>query len=182
MFAITIKHLAKNEDFRGIDNQPYIYVFSYYMSDITYNMLLNTLYTLPRKIMDENHLTFMPVNLVFIKKDKIKDIVSNIYGFELHKDAVSVFTAIHGVIGDIPNTENEFVAYEDMNPEEKKVYDFFKSFDNVTEEITKFFERYSSNEDITWMLNSLFSARIIKEDERLNKLVQFEEIIDDEEE
>lgn len=176
MFAITIKRLGENEDFRGIDNQPYIYVFSYYMSDITCNMLLNTLYTLPNKIMEENSLSFMPVNLLFIKKDKIKDIVSSVYGFDLRDDAISAFTSVHGVIGNVENTENVFLEYNDMSDREKKVYDFFRSFDNVTEEIIKFFERYSSEDDITWMLNSLFSAKIIKDDERLRKLVQLEEV------
>ena len=51
MTAITIKSFGENEDFRGIYHMPNIFVFSYYMTEITYNLVLSILYDIPNTIL-----------------------------------------------------------------------------------------------------------------------------------
>lgn len=166
MVAITIKHLSDSEDYRGINNQPYMYVFSYYNTEISINMVLNTIYDIPQHIREENNLPFIPINVLFLEKDKIKDTISRVLDSSLTQDNTSSFLAMHMIIGNsYQNDNNQSQSYEEMSDDEKKVYNFFKKFDDITENLIDYFKKYSSSENIGWMINSLISVSISKDTE-----------------
>ena len=174
MAAITIKALGKNEDFRGINNQPFIYIFSYYNTELSNSIVANIIYTLPNHILQENNLKFMPINLVFISKDKIKDFITAVYKAEVQPDQVDTFSVVHMLVGDI-SEQNEEITIDNMTTDEKTVYEFFKKFDNVYEGLIEFFTTYTDR-DISWMISCLFSAQLIAQDQRLMNLVTMEVI------
>ena len=166
MTAITIKHLSDSEDYRGINNQPYMYVFSYYNTEISINMVLNTIYDIPHHIREENNLPFIPINVLFLKKDKIKDTISRVLDSSLTQDNTSSFLAMHIIISDSYQDNNNISqSYEEMSDDEKIVYNFFKKFDDITENLIDYFKNYSSSEHIGWMINSLISVSISKDTE-----------------
>lgn len=168
MIAITIKQVSKNEDFRGIYNQPYIYVFSYYKTTLMINILISILYNIPKHIINENHIDYIPINILFIKKDKAKNYIANYY--ESKFDESEMFSLIHCIVGDTVE-ENITQSYEEMSNSDKQVYDFFKNFDNITESIINYFEKYSSSDYVTWMIDGLISYEQVINNDKLCKVI-----------
>ena len=172
MTAITIKSFGENEDFRGIYHMPNIFVFSYYMTEITYNLVLSILYDIPNTILKENNLKFMPINFLFLKNDKMKHLVADYWQAKLKPDQIEHFSTIHVVIGNCDD-KNDEVKYDEMNDDEKYVCDFFKKFDDVTNQIIDYFENYGDEiGDIEWMITSVISASIILKNPKLQKFVE----------
>lgn len=178
MAAITIKHLTEIDDFRGINNQPYMYIFSYYNTDLSLNILMATMYDIPDYIMKENNLTFTPINIIFLKKDSKVKLLANLYNADFLDDCVSSFCALHMIVGNETGQNSDSLSYDDMSDEEKKVYNFYKQFDDVTNTLISYFNEYSFREDISWMLNCLFSPELIQEVDELAKLIDFSEYPD----
>ena len=162
MTAITIKHLSATEDFRGINNQPYMYVFSYYNTELALNILIASLYDIPSFIIKENNLTFTPINILFLEKDNKKDIVASCYNSEPVPDVVDMFVAFHVIIGHDTQENSKTQTYDEMNENEKEVYNFYKKFDNVTDKLVDYFKEYTHKENTSWMMHCLFSVDIIK--------------------
>ena len=169
MLAITIKHVSKYEDFRGICSQPYIYVFSYYKTELMVNTLINILYNIPKYIIKENNLKFIPLNILFIKNDSIKNSIVDYYNTKFDDETYNLFSIIRCLIGDTTDI-NISQDYENMSKDEKQIYNFFKNFDNITDSVINYFEKYSSTEHITWMIDSIFSYEYILYNDKLRKI------------
>lgn len=176
MVATTIKHLSSFEDFRGINNQPYMYVFPYYNTEISISMMTNIVYDIPDFIRRENNLDFIPINVLFLKKEKMKDIMSAVMGASLTQDSVPSFNCMHAIIGKVENNENAVVDYEDMTDEERKVADFFRKFDDVTDQVVSYIAKYSDSKNIAWMLSSIISTSLIKQHKGAFELISAEGI------
>lgn len=170
MTAITIKHLSSIEDFRGINNQPYMYIFSYYNTELSLNILLASIHDIPHYIMEENNLPFTPINLLFPDKDNKKNVISLVYKYDAVSDATDMFNAFHVIVGMTDRQDNNTQSYEDMTDKEKKVYNFYKKFDSITDSLINYFKN-NSKENVSWMMHCLFSTDIIKQIDGLASLL-----------
>lgn len=173
MFAMTIKQLGKDQDYRGIYNQPMMYLFPYYQTDISEQIVLDLIYDIPKLICDENNLSFMPLNIVMLKEEKLQNLLSFVYKTSPMDDCVDGFIIFHVLVGENDSYDNIYVDYEDMNDAEKKTCDFFSKFNDVTDRMIKYFEKYEDRESVSWMINSILSPDAIKAS-KLNKYVKFE--------
>lgn len=176
MVAITIKHMSSDEDFRGINNQPNMYIFSYYNTDVYLNTLMTAIYEIPMYIVNENNITFAPVNILFLDKDKKKDFLASCWQAKLYKDSVVGFSVIHVLAGKNHTMDADYLnsitqSYEEMSDEEKTVYDFFKKFDDVSNMLVNYFETYPYRKDISWMSTSIFSVEFIKKIDKLANMI-----------
>ena len=173
MFAMTIKQLGEEQDYRGIYNQPMMYLFPYYQTEISEQIVLDLIYDIPKLICDENKLSFMPLNIVMLKEEKMQNLLSFIYKASPKEDCVEGFIIFHVLVGENDSYDNVHVDYEDMNDAEKKTCDFFSKFNDVTDRMIKYFEKYEDRESVSWMINSILSPDAIKAS-KLNKYVKFE--------
>ena len=136
------------------------------------NLVLSILYDIPNTILKENNLKFMPINFLFLKNDKMKHLVADYWQAKLKPDQIEHFSTIHVVIGNCDD-KNDEVKYDEMNDDEKYVCDFFKKFDDVTNQIIDYFENYGDEiGDIEWMITSVISASIIIKNPKLQKFVE----------
>ena len=175
MFALTIKQLSKDEDYRGITNQPVIYVFTYYQTDVSKSIMMNTLYDIPELISTENDIEFMPIHIIMLEKDNLKKLLSSYYNTSIGQDVVEGFIVCK-VIYTKENKidENIYQDYDEMTDKEKKTYDFFVKFSNITNNMIQYFEKYEDRQSIGWMINSIISPYISK-DSKLNKYLIYKE-------
>ena len=170
MFAITVKQL--DSDYRGIINQPMLYVFPYYQTKLSEQIVLNTIYDLPKIICDENGLKFVPINLVMLEKEPMKNCLSYMYNTEACEDTVVGFIVFHIIVGENEDYENIHKEYNELNDAERKTYDFFNKFSDVTDKMLEYFEKYEDRESVAWMINSILSPEAIKAS-KLSKYVNF---------
>jgi len=167
LLAITIKHFGENEDFRGIDYIPQLYVFPYYASDKTISIIRNMVISLPSLLIAECDLTFLPFSIIMLECDKVFPRVASIFG-NVQDDDICDFKKMNYVIGEIGDFDNKHLEINEMNEEEKKVYEFLHKFDNVTNEMIKYFKKYSDRESISWMIQTVLSYEFIKDTELEN--------------
>ena len=160
MIAITIKQMATNCDFRGIQNHPYLFVFPYYMTDLTYNITSNVIYHIGHNILEENHLDFIPINISMLKTDHMLKPLAMIHGNNLRDSVVSTFSDFSFLAGHIESKTNEFVKYEDMTESEKKTYDFMNKFDDILDKMIEYFSKYADS-GIGWMISNILPAERI---------------------
>lgn len=128
MIAMTIKQLGENQDYRGIYNQPMMYLFPYYQTEISEQIVLDLIYDIPKLICDENNLSFMPLNIVMLENEKMKNVLSYMYKTSPKEDNVEGFIVFHVLVGENESYDNVHIEYEDMNESEKKTHDFFNKF------------------------------------------------------
>ncbi len=172
MFAVTIKHLSEDEDFRGIVNMPCIYIFPYYQTDMSYNIVKNTIYDLPKLICQENKLNFIPINILFLKVDKMSELISLKFQTQIHDDCVNGFCVMHAIIGETGDYSNIHKEIDELTESERKTYDFLEKFSTVNDDMLRYFEKYADRESISWMINSILSPSLIQKSE-LGKYVKF---------
>ena len=173
MIAMTIKQLGENQDYRGIYNQPMMYLFPYYQTEISEQIVLDLIYDIPKLICDENNLSFMPLNIVMHEDEKMKNVLSYMYKTSPKEDNVEGFIVFHVLVGENESYDNVHIEYEDMNESEKKTYDFFNKFNDVTDKMLRYFEKYEDRESVSWMINSILSVKAIKES-KLSKYISFD--------
>lgn len=160
MIAITIKHVTKDEGFRGCNYLPYMYIFPYYSTDVSFAIVYNLITNIPLYIMKEAQLDFVPFNVLMLDTDKLTNKIASIYN-NSYQDIISGFTCMNYIVGDVTHT-NTYLKVEDMNESELKTYNFFKKFEDITDKMLKYFEKYSDRESISWMINSIMSYPMIK--------------------
>ena len=173
MIAMTIKQLGENQDYRGIYNQPMMYLFPYYQTEISEQIVLDLIYDIPKLICDENNLSFMPLNIVMLEDEKMKNVLSYMYKTSPKEDNVEGFIVFHVLVGENESYDNVHIEYEDMNEAEKKTHDFFNKFNDVTDKMLRYFEKYEDRESVSWMINSILSVNAIKES-KLSKYISFD--------
>lgn len=173
MIAMTIKQLGENQDYRGIYNQPMMYLFPYYQTEISEQIVLDLIYDIPKLICDENKLSFMPLNIVMLEDEKMKNVLSYMYKTSPKEDNVEGFIVFHVLVGENESYDNVHIEYEDMNESEKKTHDFFNKFNDVTDKMLRYFEKYEDRESVSWMINSILSVKAIKES-KLSKYISFD--------
>lgn len=173
MIAMTIKQLGENQDYRGIYNQPMMYLFPYYQTEISEQIVLDLIYDIPKLICDENNLSFMPLNIVMLEGEKMKNVLSYMYKTSPKEDNVEGFIVFHVLVGENESYDNVHIEYEDMNEAEKKTHDFFNKFNDVTDKMLRYFEKYEDRESVSWMINSILSVKAIKES-KLSKYISFD--------
>lgn len=173
MLAMTIKQLGENQDYRGIYNQPMMYLFPYYQTEISEQIVLDLIYDIPKLICDENNLSFMPLNIVMLEDEKMKNVLSYMYKTSPKEDNVEGFIVFHVLVGENESYDNVHIEYEDMNESEKKTHDFFNKFNDVTDKMLRYFEKYEDRESVSWMINSILSVKAIKES-KLSKYISFD--------
>jgi len=173
MIAMTIKQLGENQDYRGIYNQPMMYLFPYYQTEISEQIVLDLIYDIPKLICDENNLSFMPLNIVMLEDEKMKNVLSYMYKTSPKEDNVEGFIVFHVLVGENESYDNVHIEYEDMNESEKKTHDFFNKFNDVTDKMLRYFEKYEDRESVSWMINSILSVKAIKES-KLSKYISFD--------
>ena len=171
IIAITIKHLDKDGDFRGIDYIPQFYIFPYYATDKTISLIKNIVISLPSLLIKERNLSFIPVSILMLECDKVFPRVASCFN-KIQDTDISDFKAIGVVIGEIEDLNNDHLEISEMNEEEKKVYEFLHKFDNVTNEMIKYFKKYSDRESISWMIQTVLSYEFIKDTE-LEKFMNY---------
>lgn len=181
MFALTIKHLAENEDYRGIINQPRMYIFPYYQTELSERIVLDMIYDIPKLIGDENNLSMIPLNVVLLNKDKMISVISRAFRVQAKEDNVDGFSLFRLLVGGehLSDYTNIHKEYDELDEVEKKTYDFFSKFDDVTDKMLKYFQKYEDRESVSWMINSILSPEAIKASE-LSKYVTFNEVVEDE--
>lgn len=164
MFALTIKHMDQDEDFRGIDNQPYMYIFPYYQSDISEQITVDMIYEIPKIICNENNLKIIPLNIVLLGIEKMQYLLSYLYKAQPTSDVVDGFIVFHILVGDdvLDDYKNIHKEYDEMTEVEKETCDFFKKFNDVTNKMISYFEKYQDRSSISWMINSILSTESIK--------------------
>lgn len=172
MIAMTIKQLGEDQDYRGIYNQPMMYLFPYYQTEISEQIVLDLIYDIPKLICDENNLSFMPLNIVMLEDEKMKNVLSYMYKTSPKEDNVEGFIVFHVLVGENESYDNVHIEYEDMNESEKKTHDFFNKFNDVTDKMLRYFEKYEDRESVSWMINSILSVKAIKES-KLSKYISF---------
>lgn len=173
MIAMTIKQLGEDQDYRGIYNQPMMYLFPYYQTEISEQIVLDLIYDIPKLICDENNLSFMPLNIVMLEGEKMKNVLSYMYKTSPKEDNVEGFIVFHVLVGENESYDNVHIEYEDMNESEKKTHDFFNKFNDVTDKMLRYFEKYEDRESVSWMINSILSVKAIKES-KLSKYISFD--------
>lgn len=173
MIAMTIKQLGEDQDYRGIYNQPMMYLFPYYQTEISEQIVLDLIYDIPKLICDENNLSFMPLNIVMLESEKMKNVLSYMYKTSPKEDNVEGFIVFHVLVGENESYDNVHIEYEDMNEAEKKTHDFFNKFNDVTDKMLRYFEKYEDRESVSWMINSILSVKAIKES-KLSKYISFD--------
>lgn len=173
MIAMTIKQLGEDQDYRGIYNQPMMYLFPYYQTEISEQIVLDLIYDIPKLICDENNLSFMPLNIVMLEDEKMKNVLSYMYKTSPKEDNVEGFIVFHVLVGENESYDNVHIEYEDMNEAEKKTHDFFNKFNDVTDKMLRYFEKYEDRESVSWMINSILSVKAIKES-KLSKYISFD--------
>lgn len=173
MIAMTIKQLGENQDYRGIYNQPMMYLFPYYQTEISEQIVLDLIYDIPKLICDENNLSFMPLNIVMLEDEKMKNVLSYMYKTSPKEDNVEGFIVFHVLVGENESYDNVHIEYKDMNESEKKTHDFFNKFNDVTDKMLRYFEKYEDRESVSWMINSILSVKAIKES-KLSKYISFD--------
>lgn len=173
MIAMTIKQLGEDQDYRGIYNQPMMYLFPYYQTEISEQIVLDLIYDIPKLICDENNLSFMPLNIVMLEGEKMKNVLSYMYKTSPKEDNVEGFIVFHVLVGENESYDNVHIEYEDMNEAEKKTHDFFNKFNDVTDKMLRYFEKYEDRESVSWMINSILSVKAIKES-KLSKYISFD--------
>lgn len=172
MFALTIKHVDKDEDFRGIDYIPNLYIFPYYASEKSVSIVNNMITRIPAMILEECSLDFMPFLVIMLEVDKVLPRVSYLFGSSA-PDSVNGFRKMAYIVGDV-DIENIELTPEDMNESELKTYNFLRKFDDVTDSMISYFRKYADREDISWMINCILSETDIKNCE-LQKYVIYNE-------
>ena len=149
-----------------------LYVFPYYQTRLSEQIVLNTIYDLPKIICDENGLKFVPINLVMLEKEPMKNCLSYMYNTEACEDTVVGFIVFHIIVGENEDYENIHKEYNELNDAERKTYDFFNKFSDVTDKMIEYFEKYEDRESVAWMINSILSPEAIKAS-KLSKYVNF---------
>ena len=171
MTVATIKSIDKNEDFRGLTHLVCFYTFAYYVTDLAFLIGTSVIYNLPTYIIQENNLKFIPVCYVFHKNDKFKDLLAGVWHCELHQNTVSFFRNIHTIIGDVESRDNfKSLTYDEMSDDEKATYNFLKKFDDMTDNLIDYFSHYAESEDIGWMIDTIISGEVVKNNETLYDL------------
>lgn len=164
MFALTIKHVENNNDFRGIYNQPNMYIFPYYLSDISEQIILDMIVQIPKLICDENKLSFIPLNIIMLNVEKMQYLLSYAYHTAPTAEDIEGFISFHIVFGEGKNSndyENIHKEYEEMSDDEKVTYHFLNKFNDITNKLIKFFEQYEDRYHIGWMISTVLSNETI---------------------
>lgn len=163
MLAITIKQMGENGDFRGIFYQPNLFVFPYYMTDITFNIVSDAIYQIGDHIIKENNIEFIPMTVSMLKKDNMLTPLAIVYCKGLVRDnIIDTFCDFSFIIGDNIDTTNDYIAPENMTESEKKTYDFLNGFEDETNNLIDYFSKYTSRNDVGWMISCLLSGDKIK--------------------
>ena len=150
-----------------------MYLFPYYQTEISEQIVLDLIYDIPKLICDENNLSFMPLNIVMLEDEKMKNVLSYMYKTSPKEDNVEGFIVFHVLVGENESYDNVHIEYEDMNESEKKTHDFFNKFNDVTDKMLRYFEKYEDRESVSWMINSILSVKAIKES-KLSKYISFD--------
>ena len=166
MIAITIKQMGENGDFRGIFYQPNLFVFPYYMTDITYNIVADVVYQIGDHIIKENDIEFIPMTVSMLKKDNMLTPLAIVYCNGIIRDnVISTFSDFSFLVGNNIDTTNDYLEPEEMNEIEKKTYDFLNSFEDVTDNMIDYFKKYSDRSSVGWMISCILSSDKIKNTE-----------------
>ena len=160
MIAITIKYVADGEDFRGCNCLPNMYIFPYYDTPISEVIVEDLISMIPTYILQESNINFVPFNVLMLNKDKMTETIATNHNNSI-EDNVHGFTRMPYLAGDVEQT-NKTLTLSEMNESELKTYNFFKKFDDITDSMIDYFEKYSDRQEISWMINSVFSYERIK--------------------
>lgn len=162
MIAITIRQFTENNNYRSVVNQPCMFIFSYYKTELSYNIVKNIIVDIPNYIMKENNLEFIPFNIIFLKADDMSCLISAAYEVQQSEDLLSGFTILRLFIDD--NKEGEC-----FNTKE-----FFKKFNDVTNQLIKFFTKFNGRQNIAWMATNILDTELIMQNPELAELVKDE--------
>lgn len=172
MVAITIKSVDDDEDYRGITHIPVFFVFSYYSSEISLGLVQYVIEDFPKIILTENNIDFLPLNLLFLKKDNLVKWVSMLYNTKGVEDEGSNFTLFPVVVGELEDDSNEHKTYDEMDASERKTADFTAKFDEVSEKMINYYEKYADRGDISWMMELIMSYRFIMDNPKLKAIYE----------
>ena len=161
MIAITVKNVSDDEGFRGSTFLPSMYIFPFYNTDLSFAIARNIVTAIPLHIIEEANLDFIPFSVIMLNDDKMLNKIAYFYG-NAQDDAVNGFTCIHYTVGDV-SSENDFVDVENMTPSEKKTYDFLMKFEDVTNKMFAYYEKYEDRASISWMISSIYSYERVKD-------------------
>ena len=171
ILVVTIKRVEEEEGFRGINYIPHFYLFPYYVSDKSISIAQSIMTILPQKILEECNLEFLPCCIIMLENDKMFPRLSYGYNINCHLDEVNGFIKLNYIVGDV-NSNNIDLSVENMNDSERKTYEFLKKFDDVTDKMIKYFEKYADRESVGWMIHSILPYSIIKNTE-LSKYIDY---------
>ena len=172
MVAITIKSVDDDEDYRGITHIPVFFVFSYYSSEVSLGLVQYVIEDFPKIILTENNIDFLPLNLLFLKKDNLVKWVSMLYNTRGVEDEGSNFTLFPVVVGELEDDSNEHKTYDEMDASERKTADFTAKFDEVSEKMINYYEKYADRGDISWMMELIMSYRFIMDNPKLKAIYE----------
>lgn len=180
MLAITIKKVKDDEDFYGITNLPMMYLFPYYATDMTY-MLIRCLITyLPRCICKENNIPYIPITIGFIQEDKLKKQLQHFdQEFNFYEDDIDIFSFMNLLVDKVYDPNKHSVPYnhknkEDLTDDQLAVVKFFEKFDQVTDDLIKYYKKYADRQSFSWMISCLMSAELAKETD-LKDFIDFDD-------
>ena len=169
MVAITVKNVDESEDYRGIMHIPIFFIFSYYASEISLGFIQYVIEDFPKTILVENNIDFLPLNLFFLRNDNLVKWVSAMYQTRGIEDEGSNFTMFPIVVGSVEGSD-EYKTYDEMSPSEKKTYDFTAKFDEVSEKLIYYYEKYADRAEISWMMELLMSYKRIMDNPKLSEI------------
>lgn len=170
MIAVTIKQMDSQTEF-SVFNQPFMYIFPYYTTDITYNIVKNTIIKFAYTILEENNLLFIPINVVFLREEPLQHSIAYKFNAKMVPDEINGFNVFGFVIGDNVyeiGTKNK----DEYTTEEKYTYTFFEKFNDVTSQLIQYFSKYGDKEHIGWMISTILSRETIQSTE-LHKYVSY---------
>ena len=126
----------------------------------------------PKIILTENNIDFLPLNLLFLKKDNLVKWVSMLYNTKGVEDEGSNFTLFPVVVGELEDDSNEHKTYDEMDASERKTADFTAKFDEVSEKMINYYEKYADRGDISWMMELIMSYRFIMDNPKLKAIYE----------
>ena len=172
IFAITLRNCSPKEGYKGITCIPNLYLFPYYNNYVNQAIIEEMILYIPSIILKENNIDYIPINLILLAKDKMAPYLGYKVG-NLNQGSIEGFAAIYYVVGDESDYDNDMspIPPEQMNEKQLKAYKFSTKFSDQVKPLIKYFSKYASLEDITWMADCVLSRELIEEHKELANIL-----------
>ena len=161
MSAVTVKHITNEEGFKGNTHIPTMYLFSYYNNDYAYALAKNLVIAIPRLIIAEAHLNYIPFNLIMINEDKMLPRINKLFN-NIQDDTIAGLSSIQFVVCDEVPT-NEEIRDDNVRETDHRTVTFLSKFDDIASNVLKFYEKYEARSSISWMISSIYSLDKVRD-------------------